>query len=425
MTQADPGVTCPMSMTYASLAALAEAPRIAETWRERVTAQTYDRRFIPAAEKKGATIGMAMTEKQGGSDVRSNTTSAESTGDGGYSLTGHKWFCSAPMSDAFLTLARTGEGLTCFLAPRWRPDGTRNAMHIMRLKDKMGDRSNASAEIEYHGAWGQRVGDEGSGVRTIIEMVQLTRYDCALGSAGGMRAALVRALWHAAHRRAFGSALIEHSAMTAVLADLALESEAATALALRIGSALDRAASSATEAAFVRLATPVAKYWICKRQPGFVCEALECLGGAGYVEDGPMPGLFRQSPLNAIWEGSGNVIALDILRALARSPDTVAAVVAELEAAAGRSPHYDAHLEGIRTLLNGGVVREEGARAIAQALGLGLQAAALHRAAPGWVFEAFCRQRLDPARRGFLYGDVCDAVDPMQLIERAYPLPAD
>ena len=449
MTQADAGVTCPMSMTYASIAALRAAPELAEIWESRATAQRYDRRSIPAAEKSAVTIGMAMTEKQGGSDVRSNTTRAERAGDGNYILTGHKWFCSAPMSDAFLTLAQAPDGLTCFLAPRWRPDGKRNAIRLMRLKDKLGDRSNASAEIEYHGAWAQRVGDEGRGVPTIIEMVQLTRYDCALGSAGGMRAALIRALWHAVHRRAFGKALADHPAMRAVLADLVIESEAATALALRIGAGLDRAAmcdrvasndrtavdgqttvsersTGEQAAAFVRLATPAAKYWICKRQPGFVYEALECLGGAGYVEDGPMPRLFRQSPLNAIWEGSGNVIALDILRAAAREPDSVAAVLAELEAATGRSALYDAHLEGIKrtlgeTALPDGeaALPERSARAFARDLGLGLQAAALHWSAAPPVFDGFCSQRLDPARRGLLHGELGDALDQGWLIERA------
>lgn len=436
MTQADAGVTCPMSMTYASIAALRAAPGLAEIWEPRVTAQRYDRRSIPAAEKNAVTIGMAMTEKQGGSDVRSNATRAERAGDGSYSLTGHKWFCSAPMSDAFLTLAQAPDGLTCFLAPRWRPDGKRNAIRLMRLKDKLGDRSNASAEIEYHGAWAQRVGDEGRGVPTIIEMVQLTRYDCALGSAGGMRAALVRALWHAAHRRAFGKALIDHPTMRAVLSDLILESEAATALAMRIGAGLDQAARcdqpasngqtaasnrSASEqaAAFVRLATPVAKYWICKRQPGFVYEALECHGGAGYVEEGPMPRLFRQSPLNAIWEGSGNVIALDVLRAAAREPDAVAAVLAELETATGRNAHYDAHLEGIERTLGKAALPKRSARGFARDLGLGLQAAALRWSAAPSVFDGFCSQRLDHSRRGLLHGELGDAVDQEWLIERA------
>ena len=422
MTQADAGVTCPMSMTYASIAALRAAPELAEFWKPRVAAQEYDARSIPAGEKDGLTIGMAMTEKQGGSDVRSNTTRAEPAGDGGYLLTGHKWFCSAPMSDAFLTLAQAPDGLTCFLVPRWRPDGERNAIRLMRLKDKLGDRSNASAEIEYHGAWAQRVGDEGRGVPTIIEMVQLTRYDCALGSAGGMRAALVHALWHATHRRAFGRALIDQPAMRAVLADLILESEAATALALRIGTGLDQAATSDQAAAFVRLATPAAKFWICKRQPGFVYEALECHGGGGFVEEGPMPRLFRQSPLNAIWEGSGNVIALDILRAAGREPESVAAVLAELERPAGLNGHYDAHLRGIKNMLSGRLLLERNARTVAQDLGLGLQAAALHRSAPAPLFDGFCSQRLNPERRGFLYGESGDAVNEVSLPERALSL---
>ena len=422
MTQADAGVTCPMSMTYASIAALKAAPELADFWEPRVAAQEYDGRSIPATEKKAVTIGMAMTEKQGGSDVRSNTTRAEPVGNGGYLLTGHKWFCSAPMSDAFLTLAQGPDGLTCFLVPRWRPDGERNAIRLMRLKDKLGDRSNASAEIEYHGAWAQRVGDEGRGVPTIIEMVQLTRYDCALGSAAGMRAGLVRALWHGTHRRAFGKTLIDQPAMRAVLADLILESEAATALALRIGTGLDQAAKSDQAAAFVRLATPAAKFWICKRQPGFVYEALECHGGEGYVEEGPMPRLFRQSPLNAIWEGSGNVIALDILRAVGREPDCVAAVLAELEAPAGLNGHYDAHLRGIKNMLGGRLLQERNARTFAQDLGLGLQAAALHWSAPAPLFDGFCSQRLNPERRGFLYGDLGDAVDEVSLLERTSAL---
>ena len=422
MTQADAGVTCPMSMTYASIAALKAAPDLADIWKPRVAAQDYDGRSIPAADKKAVTIGMAMTEKQGGSDVRSNSTRAEPAGGGGYLLTGHKWFCSAPMSDAFLTIAQAPDGLTCFLVPRWRPDGERNGIRLMRLKDKLGDRSNASAEIEYHGAWARRVGEEGRGVPTIIEMVQLTRYDCALGSAGGMRAALVRALWHATHRRAFGRVLIDHPVMRAVLADLILESEAATALALRVGAAQDQAKTSAQAAAFVRLATPAAKFWICKRQPGFVHEALEIHGGGGYVEEGSMPRLFRQSPLNAIWEGSGNVIALDILRAAVQRPDSVAAVLAEMETAKGQNTEYDAHLARIKRTLDEGALSEGIARGFARDLGLGLQAAALHWATPRPVLDSFCLQRLDPGRPGFLYGEVCDAVDQAWLIDRTRAL---
>ena len=419
MSQADPGVTCPMSMTYACVGALKSNPELAQIWTPRVQASSYDARFIRAHEKTGVTIGMAMTEKQGGSDVRANSTRAEPTADGGYILTGHKWFCSAPMSDAFLTLAYTEQGMTCFLVPRWKPDGTRNGIHIMRLKDKMGDKSNASSEIEYHGALAQRVGDEGRGVRTIIDMVQLTRYDCMLGSTGGMRAALTQALWHTSQRRAFQKTLVDHPAMRAVLADLIIESEAATALALRVGHSLDRAGSDEQQAAFMRLATPIAKYWICKRQPGFVYEALECHGGAGYVEEGPMPKLFRQSPLNAIWEGSGNVIALDILRALSREPDSLEAIMAELQTPVGAHPYFDAHAEWLKDYFLPGKLHEGTARRFAQDMALALQAAALFNTVPGYVFEAFCAQRLDPRRKGFLYGDVNADVDQARLIERA------
>jgi len=421
MMQADAGVTCPMSMTYACVAALKADPDIAGTWTPRVTAQSYDPRFIPASEKTGVTIGMAMTEKQGGSDVRANTTRAEPADDGGYILTGHKWFCSAPMSDAFLTLAYAEGGMTCFLVPRWKPDGTRNGIHIMRLKDKLGDKANASSEIEYHGAWARRLGEEGRGVRTIIDMVQHTRYDCTLGSAGGMRAALSQALWHTAQRRAFQKALIDQPAMRAVLSDLALESEAATAIALRIGASLDRAKADPHEAAFMRLATPIAKYWVCKRQPGFVYEALECHGGAGYVEEGPMPRLFRQSPLNAIWEGSGNVIALDILRALSREPESLKAVRAELETAQGFNDHYDRHCATLDAFSEPGALHEGSARAFAQAMALALQAAALKQAAPDFVFNGFCAQRLGQNRRGYLYGDVETGVDQDAIITRAMP----
>ncbi|MEZ5952738.1 MAG: acyl-CoA dehydrogenase family protein [Hyphomonas sp.] len=422
MSQADPGVTCPMSMTYACVPALAAEPDVAAAWVPRVKASTYDGRFLLAHQKKGATLGMAMTEKQGGSDVRANTTRAVPDGQGAYILTGHKWFCSAPMSDAFLTLAYTDEGLTCFLVPRWRPDGTRNGIHIMRLKDKMGDKSNASSEIEYHGAWAERVGEEGRGVRTIIDMVQHTRYDCILGSTGGMRAALVQALWHTSQRRAFQKTLVDQPAMRAVLADLVIESEAATALAMRVGASLDKGAHDEDEAAFMRLATPLAKYWICKRQPGFVYEALECHGGAGYVEEGPMPRLFRQSPLNAIWEGSGNVIALDVLRALSREPDSLEAVQAELRKPLGRHAAYDRHLGRLMAYFTPGHLHEGTARGFARDAALALQGAALHAYAPDFVFEAFCAQRLDPDRNGLLYGDVAKDVDQARLVQRAMPV---
>ena len=421
LTQADAGVMCPMSMTYACVPALGADEDIANTWAPRAKAQSYDKRFIPASEKTGVTIGMAMTEKQGGSDVRANTTRAEPDGNGAYLLTGHKWFCSAPMSDAFLTLAYAEGGMTCFLVPRWKPDGTRNAFRIMRLKEKMGDKSNASSEIEYHGAWAQRLGEEGRGVRTIIDMVQHTRYDCILGSAGGMRAALSQALWHTSQRRVFQNTLINQPAMRAVLADLAIESEAATSIAMRMGASFDNAAGDEQEAAFMRLATPIAKYWVCKRQPGFVYEALECFGGAGFVEEGPMPRLYRQSPLNAIWEGSGNVIALDVLRAIGREPDSLAAVKAEIDTVRGRHNDFDAHCEQLDAFLTPGALHEGTAREFAQSMALALQAAALFKSAPEFMFDAFCKQRLDSKRRGFLYGDMHPDIDLEPIISRAMP----
>lgn len=421
MGQADGGVCCPMSMTYAAVPALRHAPDLAQEWEPRVTTHAYDPRFIPAADKKAATMGMAMTEKQGGSDIRANTTVATHVVDDEYELTGHKWFCSAPMCDAFLTLAQTEAGVTCFFVPRWRPDGTRNAFHIVRLKDKLGDRSNASSEIEYHGAYARRVGEEGRGVRTIIDMVQHTRLDCIVGSAGGMRAALAQALWHAAHRTAFQKKLIDQPAMANVLADLALESEAATALAFRIARSFDRAAKDEREAAFMRLATPIAKYWICKRQPGFVYEALECHGGAGFVEEGPMPRMFRASPLNAIWEGSGNVIALDILRAIRREPASLEAVQAEILSARGANRHLDAHITELEKWFAPGVLNEGTARAFAEDMALALQAAALHGTAPDTVFDDFCNVRLDPANRSLAYGAVTAKIDAAKIIARAAP----
>lgn len=419
MGQADGGVCCPMSMTYAVVPALRHEPAVAADWEPRVTSGNYDPRFIPVTEKRGATMGMAMTEKQGGSDVRANTTRAAPIGGGDYALTGHKWFCSAPMCDAFLTLAQTEAGLTCFLVPRWRPDGTRNAFHIMRLKDKLGDRSNASSEIEYHGAWARRVGEDGRGVRTIIDMVQHTRLDCLVGSAGGMRAALREAAWHAAHRSAFQKKLIDQPAMTAVLADMALESEAATALGFRIARAFDNAATDESEAAFARLATPVAKFWICKRQPGLVYEALECLGGAGFIEEGPMPRHYRAAPLNAVWEGSGNVIALDILRAIGREPDSLQAVWSEIARAIGASPEYDAHTRRLEAWLEPGAIGEGRARRLAEDMALALEAAALHRYAPDFVFDAFCKARLDPEQRSFVYGALPTGIDQRAIVARA------
>lgn len=408
--QADSGTSCPMTMTYAAVPALCAEPSVAEQWVPRITAGRYDPAFRPAPEKAGVTIGMAMTEKQGGSDVRANTTRAEPAGEEGwYRLTGHKWFCSAPMCDAFLTLAYAEGGLTCFLVPRWLPDGTRNAgFRVMRLKDKMGDRSNASSEIEYHGALAQRVGPEGRGVATIIQMVQHTRLDCVIGSAQQMRGAVAQALWHAAHRSVFQRRLIDQPAMEAVLADLAVESEAATAMGLRLAQAFDE------DDPVARLLTPIAKYWVCKRAPGLVYEAMECLGGAGYIEAGPMPRLFRQSPLNAIWEGSGNVIALDVLRAFEREPDALESLTAFLTAQRGRYAAYDAWVSELAL----GSVQQSTARLLVERLALAAQAAVLI----GWenpIAEAFCRLRLTP--RGSAYGAFEADIDARAIIERAMP----
>ncbi|VTO11836.1 acyl-CoA dehydrogenase family protein [Brevundimonas vancanneytii] len=408
--QADSGTSCPMTMTYASVAALQADRAVGEPWIGGVLSGRYDPAVRPASEKAGVTLGMAMTEKQGGSDVRANTTRAEPIGeDGWYSLTGHKWFCSAPMCDAFLTLAYAPGGLTCFILPRWLPDGTRNAgFRVMRLKDKMGDRSNASSEVEYHGALAQRLGEEGRGVATIIRMVQHTRLDCVVGSALQMRGALAQAAWHAAHRTAFQKRLINQPMMAAVLTDLAVESEAATALSMRLAATFD------ADDAVGRLLTPVAKYWVCKRAPNLVYEAMEALGGAGYVETGPMPRLFRQSPLNAIWEGSGNVIALDVLRAAGREPEAVEALRDWLASQAGKSPDYDRFIAELDVTAS-----EAGARLAVERLALAAQAAALlEMDSPS--AEAFIALRLRP--RGMAYGAYEVEADHRAVLERAMPV---
>lgn len=385
MGQADYGVCCPMSMTYAVVPALRVEPEVAKRWAPLVTTEAYDPRFIPAAEKRAATMGMAMTEKQGGSDIRANTTRATRQSDGSYVLVGHKWFCSAPMSDAFLTLAYTDAGVTCFLVPRWRPDGERNAMEIQRLKDKLGDRSNASSEIEYREAWAQRVGEEGRGVKTIIEMVGLTRLDCIIGSATQMRQACSLALWHAQGRTVFQKKLIDQPLMRAVLADLALDVEAALALAFRLAMAIDKS-DDPHETALARIGLPLAKYLVTKRAPTVVAEAMECHGGAGYVEESALPRLFRQSPLNAIWEGSGNVIALDMIRALAREPETREALLAELRAA-GADDEAEALLAS--------PIAEGDARRVIERLALAFAAATLTIHAPNAVGDAFRARRLN------------------------------
>jgi putative acyl-CoA dehydrogenase len=414
MGQADYGVCCPMSMTYAAVPALRVEPAAAAEWAPRVTAETYDPRFIPAAEKHAATMGMAMTEKQGGSDVRANMTTAARQADGSYVLTGHKWFCSAPMSDAFLTLANAEGGLTCFLVPRWRAGGERNEIEIQRLKDKLGDRSNASSEIEYRGAAATRVGEDGRGVRTIIEMVQLTRLDCIIGSAGQMRQAASLAAWHVERRSAFQRRLIDQPLMRAVLADLALDVEASVALAFRLAYALDHP-DDPHEAAIARIGLPIAKYLVTKRAPAVIAEAMECLGGAGYVEEAPMARLFRQSPLNAIWEGSGNVIALDLLRALNRDPEVRQAFIQEVRAAANAAPRLAAVADEVETLL-ASPIAEVSARRAVERLALAFAAATLAKQGASAVADGYAARRLGAAALTFGAGEA--AIDEDAIIAR-------
>jgi putative acyl-CoA dehydrogenase len=418
MAQAEPSVCCPLTMTSAAHAALKHQPDLAVKWVPKIIASRYDPSSQPIDGKAGVTIGMAMTEKQGGSDVRANTTRAVKRSDAGYALTGHKWFCSAPMSDAFLTLAYTDKGLTCFFAPRWTPAGERNAIHLMRLKDKLGDRANASAEIEYHGAYAEIVGEEGRGVRTIIEMVHHTRLDCILAPAAYMRQALANALWHAAHRTAFQKKLIDQPLMRSVLADMAIESEAATALTFRIARSFDESANEGA-AAFARIATPIGKYWINKRVVNLAYEAMEAHGGAGYVEESVMTRIYRQSPVNSIWEGSGNVVCLDILRAIERDPRSAHELVVELDKSHGANRSLDRAIDDVKTRLTG-PHDEALARRLAEAMAVALQGAILVRNAPSFVSDAFCATRLCD-RPGLTCGALDAKIDIDALIYRAMP----
>ncbi|MFI8100801.1 isovaleryl-CoA dehydrogenase [Streptomyces sp. NPDC086023] len=422
--QAEAGHSCPVSMTYAAVPALRTTPELASWLEPLLASRTYDFGLRDPRTKRGLIAGMSMTEKQGGSDVRANTTKAVPAGDGTYRLTGHKWFTSAPMSDVFLTLAQAPGGLSCFLLPRVLPDGTLNALRLQRLKDKLGNRSNASAEIEYEQAYGLLVGEEGRGVATIIEMVNMTRLDCALGGASGMRLGLVRAVHHATHRRAFGRALVDQPLMRNVLADLALESEAATAVALRLAGATDRAvAGDEGEALFRRLGLAVTKYWICKRAPMHAAEALECLGGNGYIEDSGMPRLYREAPLSSIWEGSGNVAALDTLRAMGRSPESVEAFFGEVELAAGADRHLDTAVAELRKELADPAGAEYRARRITESMALVLQGSLLQRHAPAAVADAFCAGRLG-GDHGGAFGTLPPGVDTATLIDRSRTIPA-
>jgi putative acyl-CoA dehydrogenase len=400
MNQGENGVCCPMAMSFAAVPALRAEPTLSAEWEPRLLSLDYDSRFIPASQKRGALVGMAMTEKQGGSDVRTNTTQAvraPEDGDTVFRLTGHKWFCSAPMSDAFLTLAQADGGLTCFLVPRVLPDGTPNRFLLQRLKDKLGNRSNASAEVEYSDTLAWRVGGEGDGVRTIIPMVHHTRLDAAISAAAVMRQAVVQALNHAAHRSAFGARLADQPLMQNVLADLALESEAAVTMAMRLARGFDDATAGPAQEPFVRLATALTKFWICKRAPVVAAEAMECLGGNGYVEDSPMPRLYREAPVNGIWEGSGNVICLDILRTLTREPDALAAMVDDLRAAKGGNARLDTYAAALENDLQSAAFDEGQARVLVERLALAWQATLLVQNAPAPVADAFCASRLDGA----------------------------
>jgi putative acyl-CoA dehydrogenase len=421
-TRVDAGHMCPISMTYAVVPALGATPTLAEEWGPRLASTQYDPVLRRAADKPGALAGMAMTEKQGGSDVRANTTVAEPLDGAGpgaeYELVGHKWFCSAPMCDMFLVLAQAPAGLSCFLVPRVLDDGTRNGFELQRLKDKLGNRSNASSEVQFHGALGRLVGEEGRGVRTIIEMVNLTRLDCVLGSAGGMRFAVEQATHHAAHRSAFGRRLIDQPLMQNVLADLALESEAATAVGLRLARAFD--AADEHEVAFRRLATAVSKFFICKRGPAHAAEALECLGGNGYVEDSGMPRLLREMPLASVWEGSGNVNALDVLRALGRTPEALDAFRAEVEQARGGDPRLDAALDELDGLFAEPETIELRARSVVSRLALVLQASLLVRHAPAQVADAFCAGRLGAGAEP-TFGSLPAGLDLEAIVDRHRP----
>jgi putative acyl-CoA dehydrogenase len=422
-TQVEAGHGCPITMTFAALPTLRHQPALAALWEPKVTARVYDPRNLPPEQKQGHTIGMAMTEKQGGSDVRSNSTRAYPTGHGGpgaaYELVGHKYFVSAPMCDAFLVLAQAPGGLSCFLLPRWRPDGSKNPMQIVRLKKKMGNASNASCETELRGALAWMIGEEGRGVRTIIDMVSMTRFDCMVGSSAGMRMASSQALHHCAIRSAFGQVLNQQPLMQNVLADLGLESEAALTLAMRVARAMDQRADE-HEDLLVRLITAVGKYWVCKRTPNHAYEAMECIGGSGVMEDSMMPRLYREAPINAIWEGSGNVQCLDVLRALSKTPAVMDAFYTEINKAQGAHALLDRYVADLAIQLKDSRKFEYRARDVVDRMALALQASLLVRHAPSFISNAFCESRL--AQMGqHNYGALSPGADTAAIIERATP----
>jgi putative acyl-CoA dehydrogenase len=419
LAQIESGVYCPVSMTYAAVATLKHSPQIAAEWLPRIYSRGYDPSFRPAAEKASALIGMGMTENQGGSDLRANVTRAVPYASDAqrrfYGINGHKWFMSAPMSDAFLILAQTSAGPTCFLVPRWTPDGKRNAIHIRRLKDKLGNRSNASSEVELDGAHGELVGEEGRGIPTIIEMGNYTRLDCAIGTSGLMRQGLAQAVHHARYRRAFQKVLIDQPLMTNVLADLAIESEAATVLTMRLARGYDEDDEAAS--AFRRVVTPAAKFWICKRGPAFAAEAMEVLGGNGYVEEFNLARIYRETPLNSIWEGSGNVMCLDVLRALTRAPAAIAMLLEEVAEAAKADPRLMSHVARLQK--NAKRLDEAQARSFVRDLVLALQGALLIRYSSADVAGAFCATRL--AGDGGAFGLLPAGTNARAIVDRAVP----
>ncbi|MGD9681040.1 MAG: isovaleryl-CoA dehydrogenase [Candidatus Obscuribacterales bacterium] len=429
--QTEAGHCCPISMTYSVVPALSRQADLFARWEPLIAGNGYEGRLMPANRKPGVIFGMGMTEKQGGSDVRSNSTMAEPVGSGGpgqaYELTGHKWFCSAPMSDAFLVLAQAKGGVSCFLVPRFLPDGSRNVFQVQRLKDKLGNKSNASSEVEFRGTTGYLVGKEGRGVPTIIEMVNHTRLDCAIGSAALMRQATVQAVHHARHRKDFGKLLVDQPLMINVLADLSLEAQAAELLMMRLAHSYDRASENAFEESFRRIASAVSKYWLCKRAPMHVAEALECLGGNGYVEESMMPRLLRESPLNSIWEGSGNVICLDVIRALAKEPDTLDAIGTELESARGKNRTYDRYLASVMKALRdmqaslgrgeAAVMKSQlTARRLVERTGLALQACQMIKFAEPSSARAFISSRLG-TQHGYTFGTLSASPPPRGLLE--------
>ena len=424
--QNEAGHTCPISMTYSAVAALRAEPELATEWEPRILSSVYDSQFAPAQQKSGVQLGMGMTEKQGGSDVRANTTRAEKIGSSReYLITGHKWFCSAPMCDAFLILAQAPKGLSCFLLPRFTPSGERNRFHLQRLKDKLGNRSNASSEVEFAQAWSHLIGEEGRGIQTIIEMVNHTRLDCSIAAAGLMRQALAQAVHHASHRRAFGKLLIEQPLMRNVLADLAIESEAATLLMVRLAHSFDARESRESndrERAFCRIATAIAKYWLCKQSSAHVGEALECLGGNGYVEESIMPRLYREAPLYSIWEGSGNVMCLDVLRALTKDPATLEALLAELHSTVGADKRLDDYVAAIQEKLSAKATNgaphstlDFAARELTEKLALALQASLVIRHSSSAVADAFIASRI-AGQHGSAFGTLPASVNTDAII---------